>query len=64
MTIPAYRACVTEHPDPMNTNDIDTSIPALGEAKIQSPIQRGKYGSRSRNFIGEKERVLINVDAA
>jgi 6-phosphofructokinase 1 len=63
MIIPAYPACVTEHLNPMNTNDIDTSIPALGEAKIQSPIQRGKYGSRSRNFIGERERVLISVDA-
>jgi 6-phosphofructokinase 1 len=48
----------------MNTTDIDTGIPALGEAKIQSPIQRGKYGPRSRHFVTEKERVLISIDAA
>lgn len=46
----------------MDTTTIDTRIPSLGEPKIPSAIQRGRYGARSRRFVSEQERVLVNVN--
>ncbi|MDX9787492.1 MAG: ATP-dependent 6-phosphofructokinase [Desulfobacterales bacterium] len=46
----------------MDITDIDINIPTLGESKIPTSIQRGRYGLRSRRFVSEKERVLINAD--
>lgn len=48
----------------MTNSEIDTTIPVIGEAKIPSPIQRGRHGAGSRNFVTEKDRVLISINAA
>ncbi|MGE0085121.1 MAG: ATP-dependent 6-phosphofructokinase [Desulfococcaceae bacterium] len=42
--------------------NIDTAIPALGEAKIPSPLGRGKKDGE-RLFVSDEKKVLIDVDA-
>lgn len=46
----------------MNDHLINTSIPALGEAKIPTPVQRLEKGVRSRDFVSDTARVLIDVN--
>ena len=48
----------------MDNMALNTTVPKLGEPKIPSAIQRGRYGERSRRFVSETERVLVSVDAA
>jgi 6-phosphofructokinase 1 len=40
---------------------IDTTIPALGEAKIPTPIQGWKNGDEETHFITDDDRVLVDV---
>ncbi len=46
----------------MDYDNIETTIPALGEAKITSPIQIHKESTHSQSFVSDTDRVLINVD--
>ncbi|MFC1856742.1 ATP-dependent 6-phosphofructokinase [Thermodesulfobacteriota bacterium] len=46
----------------MDYDTVETEIPALGEAKIPSPVQKWKKDSLSRKFIPDTSRVLIDVD--
>jgi 6-phosphofructokinase 1 len=46
----------------MNFNSIETTIPILGEAKIQSPIKRGGEFPSNRLFVSDDERVVIDVN--
>ena len=48
----------------MEFDEIDTSIPTLGEAKIASPIERGERGAYSQCFVSDSERILIDVDSS
>ncbi|MBL0715753.1 MAG: ATP-dependent 6-phosphofructokinase [Desulfosarcina sp.] len=41
--------------------EIKTNIPVLGEAKIDSPIQRWKQGGKTANFISSEDSVLVDV---
>ncbi len=41
--------------------DIDTTIPVLGEAKIPSPIQKGKKDSLPHVFVSDSQRILIDA---
>jgi len=45
----------------MNYKDIDTKIPTLGKAKIDSPVQRKKTGSKAQTFVSDDDRILINI---
>jgi 6-phosphofructokinase 1 len=44
----------------MSFGDIETHIPVLGEAKIESPIQGWKQG-KTANFLTDEDRVLVDV---
>lgn len=48
----------------MNYTDIDTEIPVLGEAKIDSPIQRSKKGKHKHDngFVSDDERIALDVN--
>lgn len=46
----------------MNYDISDTTVPALGEAKIPSPIKIGDAHDFSLNFVTDKDRVIIDVD--
>ncbi len=46
----------------MNYNEIDTTIPVIGEEKIPSPIQRGKRGAQSQSFVSDTERIITDVN--
>jgi len=46
----------------MDTTDIDTTIPALGKAKIPSPIERGKQDPHHPTFVSDDDRVLIDLN--
>jgi len=46
----------------MNYNEIDTTIPVIGEAKIPSPIQRGKRGAQGQSFVSDTERIITDVN--
>ncbi len=45
----------------MNYSLIDTTIPVIGEAKIPTPIQRGKRDEQSPTFVLDTDRILIDV---
>jgi 6-phosphofructokinase 1 len=40
---------------------IDTRIPAVGDAKIPTPIQGWKNGDEAANFVTDEDRVLVDV---
>jgi 6-phosphofructokinase 1 len=44
-----------------NTNTIDTAIMTLGEAKITSPIKARAQEDGPRRFVGDEERVLVDI---
>jgi len=46
----------------MNDLDIDTTIPALGEARIPAPNRRQEKGPQELNCISDTEKVIIDVD--
>lgn len=46
----------------MTIDHPDTNIPTLGEAKISTPIQRGKSGARMPRFISDTDRIPIDVN--
>jgi len=46
----------------MNYDFIKTKIPVIGEAKILSPIQRGKRGAQSQSFVSDTERIITDVN--
>lgn len=46
----------------MNYDFIKTKIPVIGEAKIPSPIQRGKRGAQSQSFVSDTERIITDVN--
>lgn len=46
----------------MNYDDIDTTIPVLGEAKIPSPDRRGEKGVQEFRFVSDDDHVVIDVD--
>ncbi|MEE8480861.1 MAG: ATP-dependent 6-phosphofructokinase [Desulfobacterales bacterium] len=46
----------------MNYNEIDTTIPVIGEEKIPSPIQRGKRSAQSQSFVSDTERIITDVN--
>ena len=46
----------------MEIYDIDTTIPTLGEAKIPSPIERGKTDPETETFVSDDEQVLIDLN--
>ncbi|THB80546.1 MAG: ATP-dependent 6-phosphofructokinase [Desulfobacteraceae bacterium] len=41
---------------------IDTHIPILGEAKIDSPLKTNMASFQTKRFISDEDRVLINVE--
>ncbi len=45
----------------MAFESIETDIPAVGDAKIASPIETKKIRTHSRGFISDDDRVLIDV---
>lgn len=45
----------------MNYRNIETTIPALGEAKIPSPIKGAKRSMTDLYFVEDNDRVSINV---
>ncbi len=48
----------------MATNHYDFSIPSLGVAKIDSPIEMSSIrGDKIANYVDESERILYNIDA-
>jgi len=42
--------------------DIDTSIMALGPAKIPSPIKAREEDGETMRFVSDKERILVDID--
>jgi len=46
----------------MNSTDIDTEIPVLGEAKIPSPIQRYLKDENGDGFLSDDERIAIDIN--
>jgi len=46
----------------MNYDFIKTKIPVIGEAKIPSPIQRGKRGAQGQSFVSDTERIITDVN--
>lgn len=47
----------------MNFDEIETNVPTLGEARIESPMQKDKRGAYIRSFVSDSKRVLLGVDA-
>jgi 6-phosphofructokinase 1 len=48
----------------MNETAINTEIISLGKAKIASPIQRRAKNAGGASMVSNKDRILIDVDAA
>ncbi len=48
----------------MSFGEIDTQIPALGEAKIESPAQGWKQNDDRATFVTDGDRVLVDVTPA
>ncbi len=48
----------------MSFGEIETHIPALGAAKIDSPIQGWKQEGETANFVNDDDRVLVDVTPA
>jgi 6-phosphofructokinase 1 len=46
----------------MDSANIKTDIPILGEAKIPSPVQNRVKGANSITFAADNERVVLDVD--
>lgn len=46
----------------MDTTSVDMDIPTIGHAKIPSTAQRSRNDTRSRLFVSDIERVLIDVN--
>jgi len=47
----------------MNTDSIVTEISTLGEAKINTPVQKRTDGTEDISFVSDESRVIIEVDA-
>ncbi|MDY6952206.1 MAG: ATP-dependent 6-phosphofructokinase [Thermodesulfobacteriota bacterium] len=45
-----------------NAEGIDTSIAALGAAKIPSPIKVREDNGETMRFVSDKERILVDID--
>ena len=45
-----------------NKESIDTSIMALGKAKIPSPIKAREDNGETMRFVSDKERILVDID--
>ncbi len=45
----------------METINIDTTIPIIGEAKIPSPIKRGDLHPADQTFVSDDDRVFIDL---
>lgn len=41
---------------------LDTAIPTLGEAKVDSPILSNKNETHAQSFVSDQNRILIDVD--
>jgi 6-phosphofructokinase 1 len=48
----------------MTFDDIETNIPVLGKAKIESPIKGKKSGGDPEIFVTDDDRVLVDVSPA
>lgn len=48
----------------MNFEKVKTAITTLGKAKIKSPVPRRADGAESIVFVGDEERILVDVDIA
>ncbi len=48
----------------MHFDDIETTIPTIGAAKIPSPLELAKMAEGEKSFVDDAQRVLINVDMA
>jgi 6-phosphofructokinase 1 len=46
----------------MNAETIITEIPALGEAKIPTPVQKRADGTDGISFVTDKNRIVIEID--
>ena len=46
----------------MKRKEIYTEVPALGEAKIPSPIQKRSRGANSISFVADGDRIVIDVN--
>jgi 6-phosphofructokinase 1 len=44
-----------------NWDDLDTTIMALGEAKLTSPLKTRAKENGGRRFVSEKERILVDI---
>ena len=47
----------------MNTDSIMTEISTLGEAKINTPVQKRTDGTEDISFVSDESRVIIEMDA-
>jgi 6-phosphofructokinase 1 len=48
----------------MNFDSVDTEIPILGEAKIDSPFQGQPGQPARRSFVADSEKITVDVNAA
>ena len=48
----------------MTFDDVETGIPVIGEAKIESPIKGSKSGGDPEIFVADDDRVLVDVSPA
>ena len=48
----------------MNFEKVKTTITTLGKAKIKSPVPRRADGAESIVFVGDEERILVDVDTS
>ena len=45
----------------MNSEDINTTIETIGEAKIPSPLKNKAQGGITSHFVSDNDRILIDV---
>ncbi|MDM8540725.1 ATP-dependent 6-phosphofructokinase [Desulfococcaceae bacterium HSG9] len=48
----------------MDFDSIDTTVPALGKSKIQSPIRADSEDTRRLFFVSDQDRVIIDINQA
>ncbi|MDM8555274.1 ATP-dependent 6-phosphofructokinase [Desulfococcaceae bacterium HSG7] len=48
----------------MDFDSIDTTVPALGKSKIQSPIRADNEDTRRLFFVSDQDRVIIDINQA
>ncbi len=48
----------------MDIDSIDTTVPTLGQSKIQSPVRANIKDARELFFVSDQNRVLIDIDLA